>query len=173
MNFKTMIIDEAQNIKNPNTEITKTVKSIKADTRIALTGTPIENSISELWSIFDYSMPGFLTSLQVFEKKYRVKDFDDETNEKLEGLNKLVSPFILRRRKKDVILELPPKIENNIYVSLTTNQKKVYLAELEKVNREMDSVLNDGGISRARFLILKLLTKLRQICIDPRIIYPD
>lgn len=171
IDFKTIIIDEAQNIKNINTEITKTVKSMNASTKIALTGTPIENSILELWSIFDFIMPGFLSGLQTFEKKYKIKEFDEAGTEKIKRLKKLVSPFILRRKKQDVIKDLPDKIENNIYIDLTVEQKKVYLAELEKVNREMDEIMQSEGISKARFLILKLLTKLRQICIDPRLVF--
>lgn len=171
--FKTCIIDEAQNIKNPTTGITKTVKSIKADTKLALTGTPIENSLVELWSIFDFIMPGFLGSEENFESRYRVKDFDEDTTNKLNTLNKLIHPFILRRKKKEVITDLPDKIENNIYIELTTEQKKIYLAELEKVQKEMDEILAIEGISKARFLILKLITKLRQICIDPRIVFEN
>ncbi len=172
MNFKTMIIDEAQNIKNVNTEVTKTVKSIKANTKIALTGTPIENSLLELWSIFDFIMPGFLANLQTFDRKYKIRDINED-DDKINNLNKLVSPFIMRRRKKDVIKDLPDKIENNIYVDLTKEQKKIYLAELEKVNQEMNEIMASGGITKARFLILQLLTKLRQIVIDPRILYKD
>lgn len=171
INFKAIIIDEAQNIKNPNAGVTKTVKSMKSTTRIALTGTPIENSVNELWSIFDFIMPGFLADLDSFDKKYRIKDFDDDTNEKLTNLNKLISPFILRRRKKDVIKDLPDKLENNIYVEMTKEQKKVYLAELERVNKEIEEAMSTGGIQKVRFLILGLLTKLRQICIDPRIVF--
>lgn len=173
LSFKTVIIDEAQNIKNTNAEISKCVKSVKADTKLALTGTPIENSLLELWSIFDFIMPGFLANLKTFDKKYKIKSFSEDDNLKLQNLNKLVSPFIMRRRKKDVIKDLPDKIENNIYVDLTKEQKKIYLAELEKVNKEMDEIISEGGISKARFLILQLLTKLRQIVIDPRIIYKD
>ncbi len=173
LSFKTVIIDEAQNIKNTNAEVSKCVKSVKADTKLALTGTPIENSLLELWSIFDFIMPGFLANLKTFDKKYKIKSFSEDDNLKLQNLNKLVSPFIMRRRKKDVIKDLPDKIENNIYVDLTKEQKKIYLAELEKVNKEMDEIISEGGISKARFLILQLLTKLRQIVIDPRIIYKD
>jgi SNF2 family DNA or RNA helicase len=171
INFKTIIIDEAQNIKNVNTNITKTVKSLKAEARFALTGTPIENSILELWSIFDFIMPGLLIDLNTFDKKYKVRDFDDDGNDKIERLKKIISPFILRRKKIDVIKDLPEKLENNIYIDLTKEQKKIYLAELEKVNKEMDNIIKTEGISKARFLILKLLTRLRQICIDPRIVF--
>lgn len=170
--FKTMIIDEAQNIKNINTEVTKTVKRIQADTKLALTGTPIENSISELWSIFDYIMPGYLGSSSCFEKKYKITDFEKD-DEKIKRLNKLIHPFILRRYKKDVMKDLPDKIENNIYVELTDMQKKIYVEELNRVNEELDLILKKEGISKARFLILKLLTKLRQICIDPSLLYEN
>ena len=170
--FKTMIIDEAQNIKNVNTEVTKTVKAIKAETKFALTGTPIENSISELWSIFDYIMPGYLGNIKSFESKYKISDIEGDS-QKLNILNRLIQPFLLRRYKKDVIKDLPDKIENNIYVELTDLQKQFYLKELERVNEEMDSILETGGLSKARFLILQLLTKLRQICIDPKILYKN
>lgn len=169
--FRTIIIDEAQNIKNINTDVSKTVKSMKSKTKMALTGTPIENSVLELYSIFDFIMPGFLGELDNFSKKYKIRDFDDDTNQKISSLNKLVSPFILRRKKKDVIKDLPEKIENNIYVELTKEQKQIYVAELQKIQKEMDDIIATGGISKARFLILKLLTKLRQICIDPRILF--
>ena len=168
--FKVMVIDEAQNIKNNQAGITKVVKSIKAETKIALTGTPIENSISELWSIFDYIMPGFLNNQKNFESRYKITDFEQD-GEKLDVLAKLINPFILRRKKKDVILDLPDKIENNIYVDLTDEQKKIYVAELERVNKEMEEIMANEGIEKARFMILQLLTKLRQICISPSIIY--
>ena len=171
--FKTMIIDEAQAIKNPTALVTKECKKINAETKIALTGTPIENNVTELWSIFDYIMPGFLNNLDKFNKKYKIKDFDEDSNKKIANLNKIVTPFILRRRKKDVVKELPNKIENNIYVDMTEKQKKLYVAELTKVNQEMETIMHEEGITKARFLILQLLTKLRQICIDPRIISSD
>ena len=173
INFKVMIIDEAQNIKNSNTAITKTVKSINAETKLALTGTPIENSTIELWSIFDYIMPGFLGNIDTFEKRYKVREFDEDTNKNLESLNNLITPFVLRRKKKDVIKDLPDKIENNIYIELTKEQKKIYVAELERVNKEINKILAGEGMKKARFLILQLLTKLRQICIDPRILYAN
>ena len=171
--FNICVIDEAQNIKNPNAGITKTVKSINANTKFALTGTPIENSAIELWSIFDYCMDGFLGGQQEFGRKYSVKDFDEDTNKKLQNLNKLISPFVLRRRKVDVLNDLPDKIENNIYIDLSDSQKKLYAKEVERVNKEFDNILHTEGISKARFLILQLLVKLRQLCIDPRIVYEN
>ncbi|MEG2322431.1 MAG: DEAD/DEAH box helicase [Bacilli bacterium] len=173
INFKTIFIDEAQNIKNPNTNVTKAVKNIKAESKFALTGTPIENSIIELWSIFDFIMPGFLASLQKFQSKYKIKTFDEDTNKMLLNLNKLISPFILRRKKTDVVKELPPKIENNIYLELSLEQKKLYVAELNKVNKQFENLMQTQGFTKSKFLILQLLTKLRQICIDPRILFED
>lgn len=173
INFTSIIIDEAQNIKNPTTEITKTVKSIKAESMFALTGTPLENSVIELWSIFDFIMPGFLSNLDKFKAKYKVKEFDEETNKLLGNLNKEIAPFILRRKKIDVMKELPEKQENNIFIDLSPAQKKLYVAELDRVNKEIDKALETDGIGKVRFMILQLLTKLRQICIDPRIIFEN
>ncbi|MEG0995078.1 MAG: DEAD/DEAH box helicase, partial [Bacilli bacterium] len=173
MNFKVFIIDEAQNIKNDNALTTKIVKKVVANTKIALTGTPIENSALELWSIFDFIMPGFLSNITKFNSKYKFNEFNDETNILLEGLNKLISPFILRRKKTDVLTELPEKLENNIFLELDDEQKKVYVAELKNVKEKMDEILNTEGFSKARFMILQLLTKLRQICIDPSIVFEN
>lgn len=173
INFSVCVIDEAQNIKNPNAGITQAVKKIKAHTKIALTGTPIENSVIELWSIFDFIMPGFFFSQQKFQKKYKVKVFDEDSNKLLAKLNRQISPFILRRKKEDVLKDLPDKISNNIYIDLTQEQKKLYAAEVKRVRREMDDLIGREGFTKARFMILQLLTKLRQLCIDPRIVYDD
>ena len=118
-------------------------------------------------------MPGFLGNIDTFEKRYKVREFDEDTNKNLESLNNLITPFVLRRKKKDVIKDLPDKIENNIYIELTKEQKKIYVAELERVSKEIDKILAGEGMKKARFLILQLLTKLRQICIDPRILYAN
>lgn len=174
INFSIFIIDEAQNIKNPTTGITKAVKSVKAKTRIALTGTPIENSLSELWSIFDFIMPGFFGSMREFNNKYGIKEIEsDDDKHKLNDLNRQISPFILRRKKKDVVSDLPDKIENNIYIDLTDTQKELYVALVEKTRQEMDELIGSEGFSKARFKILELLTRLRQMCIDPSIIYDN
>ncbi len=173
LSFHTMIIDEAQNIKNNLAAVTKAVKKIKAEVKFALTGTPLENSVLELWSIFDYIMPGYLANLTKFQSKYKINDFNDDTQELIKGLNRQINPFILRRKKIDVIKELPSKLINDIFIDLGDEQKKLYVAELEKVKEEMDKIMATDGISKARFLILKLLTKLRQICIDPSIVYEN
>lgn len=166
--FDTCIIDEAQNIKNANTETTRMMKQIHAKTKFALTGTPIENSVLELWSIFDFLMPSFLSSYSKFREKYSVKAIEENPN-LLTDLNEQISPFILRRRKKDVLKELPDKIENNIYVDLTVEQKKLYLACLEQTKKQIETTLREDGFAKSQILILSLLTRLRQICIDPRL----
>ena len=137
--FELVAIDEAQNIKNANAQMTKVVKSLKATTKVALTGTPLENSVLELWSIFDFIMPGYLANLLYFQRKYNIKEVDDEHLKHLASLNKQIAPFILRRKKKDVVKELPDKIENNIFIDLNDEQKKLYAAQLEKNQKRKDS----------------------------------
>lgn len=171
MHFHAIIIDEAQNIKNNAAGITKVVKSMNGDVKFALTGTPLENSILELWSIFDFIMPGYLANLAKFQAKYRIKDFDEKSTKLLSGLSTIINPFILRRRKKDVVKELPEKLINDIYIDMSDEEKKIYVAELEKVQRKMEEIMVTEGMSKARFLILQLLTKLRQICIDPSLVF--
>ena len=170
--FNLVAIDEAQNIKNPNTGISKAVKSLNAEVKFALTGTPIENTLLELWSIFDFIMPGYLASKDKFQSLYNIKELDKEDNN-LNRLNTQISYFILRRKKKDVVKDLPDKLENNIYIDLGKNQKKVYAAEVQKTREELDELIQTEGWTKARFKILQLLTKLRQICIDPSIIFDN
>lgn len=173
LNFNTMVIDEAQNIKNNMAGITKVVKKVNAETKFALTGTPLENSILELWSIFDFIMPGYLASLTKFQSKYKIKDFDEDSEILIKGLSKQINPFILRRKKQDVVKELPDKLINDIYIELKDEQKKLYVAELERVKEAMEKIIETEGMNKARFLILQLITKLRQICIDPSIVYDN
>lgn len=172
ISFDTIIIDEAQNIKNVNTDVTHAVKSINSLNHFALTGTPIENSTLELYSIFDFIMPGFFPSLASFKSKYSIKKIEDDSS-LLMQLKHQVSPFILRRRKKDVLKDLPDKIENKIYVDLTSEQKKIYVAYLEKTKREIKEVIKKEGFMKSQILILSLLTKLRELCIDPNLIIND
>ena len=160
--FDYCIIDEGQNIKNASTQNTKVIKEIKAKTRFALTGTPIENNLTELWSIFDFVMPGYLYSKEVFQEKFISKG---EGN--LENLKLLIKPFILRRTKKEVMRELPDKVENKILVEMTASQKALYSNYIKRVKHAMKNN-KDGKIE-----ILSYLTKLRQICLDPSLIVED
>lgn len=167
--FDTCIIDEAQNIKNLNAEVTKACKSVRADVKFALTGTPIENSILELWSIFDFIMPGYLSSITKFRRTYSVKEMEENENI-LSDLNHQISPFILRRKKTDVLKDLPEKLENQVLIELDENEKKIYLGQLEKTKEQIEETLETEGFLKSQILILSLLTKLRQICIDPRLL---
>ena len=172
-NFELCVIDEAQTIKNYQANMTKEVKKIKARTKIALTGTPLENSVLELWSIFDFIMPGYLNSILKFKEKYGIKDVDEESLTTLKKLNYQIKPFILRRKKKDVSKELPDKIENDIYLELPDFQKALYLKTLKSTQDAIDEMIAKEGFSKSRFEILKLITKLRQICIDPKILFEN
>ena len=173
LNFDLIAIDEAQNIKNTNAGISKTIKSLKSNTKIALTGTPIENSVLELWSIFDFIMPGYLANKDKFQRLYNVKNFDEENNKKLTKLNNQIKYFILRRKKKDVASDLPDKIENNIYIELEDTQKKIYAAEVQKTREKFDEMVKNEGFTKARFEILQLIGKLKQICIDPSLVFEN
>ncbi len=173
INFDLVAIDEAQNIKNASTLVTKAVKSLKSNVRIALTGTPLENSVMELWSIFDFIMPGFLANSKKFKSLYNVGDVDDESLKKLDNLNLQINNFILRRKKVDVAKDLPDKIYNNIYVDFGDEQKRLYVASVQKTKEEMEEIMAIEGFAKARFKILQLLTRLREICIDPGMVFDN
>lgn len=171
--FELCIIDEAQYIKNYQAKMTIALKSLNAKTKIALTGTPLENSVTELWSIFDFLMPGYLNSVKKFHEKYHISDVKQEDLDKLKNLNYQIRPFILRRKKNEVSKELPDKLENNIYLELPEEQKKLYLSVLKETEKEIEELIARDGFKKARFKILILLTKLRQICIDPHVLYDN
>ncbi|WEG11138.1 DEAD/DEAH box helicase [Pullulanibacillus sp. KACC 23026] len=153
--FSTLILDEAQAIKNHTTKTAKAVREIHAGTRFALSGTPIENSIDELWSIFQTIMPDFFPNQKAFRELERDK------------VARMIRPFLLRRLKKDVLTELPDKIETVHYSELTNQQKKLYLAYLEKLQKESKQSLQEEGFQKNRIKILAGLTRLRQLCCHP------
>lgn len=159
--FDYCIIDEGQNIKNASAKNTKAIKEIKAKTRFALTGTPIENNLAELWSIFDFVMPGYLYSKEVFQEKFISK------GDNLESLKLLIKPFILRRTKKEVMRELPDKVEKKILVEMTDSQKALYSNYIKRAKAKISNT-KDGKIE-----IFSYLTKLRQICLDPSLIVEE
>ena len=173
IDFELCVVDEAQNIKNYQAGMTKEIKKIKANCKIALTGTPVENNVTELWSIFDFIMPGYLNSVIKFKEKYNIKDVDEKGISILKRLNYQISPFILRRKKKDVVESLPDKIEKNIYIDLPDDQKKLYLKILKDTQDEIDEMIEVEGFSKARMKILQLLMKLRQLCIDPSVMFEN
>lgn len=164
LQFDTVFIDEAQFIKNAASLNAQSVKQLKANHRFALTGTPIENSLSELWSIFDFIMPNYLMSHTKFIKRYEKLILKDNP-EALEELNRRIRPFVLRRMKIDVLKELPLKIEEKILTEMTEEQKKVYLSFMENIRTNLD--LEHAPMEKNQIKILAALTRLRQICCHP------
>lgn len=170
--FDTEVIDEAQNIKNQGTLAAKSVKKIKAEVRIALTGTPIENRLSELWSIFDYLMPGLLGTYDKFRKGYEVPIVQSKDEELLQRLKKMVSPFILRRMKRDVLKELPDKIEQIVYSQMEEEQRKLYVGHVERLLESLGKK-SSQEVQSGKLEILAELTRLRQLCCDPALLYDN
>ncbi len=169
--WKAVIIDEAQNIKNPGAGQTRAVKSLKSDIRIAMSGTPVENRLSEYWSIFDFTNKGYLGSLKSFTEKFAVPIEVERNKNKLSRFLKITGPFILRRLKSDksVISDLPDKIENNYYASLVKEQAAIYQNVLDTIMNTIEDVdlkEKEGNIQR-RGLVLKLIMALKQVCNHP------
>ena len=167
--FRFEIIDEAQYIKNHLTAAAKSVKLIRARTRFALTGTPIENRLSELWSIFDYLMPGFLYTYPRFsaDLEMPIVKFQDEAA--AERLRRMASPFILRRRKEDVLRDLPEKLEEVRYAGMESKQRRLYDGQVVRMKSDMRGQ-SEADFRKSRIQILAELTKIRQICCDPSLI---
>ena len=173
MEFSYIIADEAQNFKNPGTQAAKSIKELKGRVRFALTGTPIENNLMELWSIFDFIMPGYLYSANKFNRIYEapiVKLGDANAAEKLRTQ---IAPFVLRRMKMNVLKELPEKTETTLQADLTTEQKKIYHATLLKAIGAFDDIIKKGSFADNRMQILAQLTRLRQICCHPSLYLDD
>lgn len=157
INFDYCIIDEAQNIKNPDAIITKAIKNVNAKVRFALTGTPIENNLMELWSIFDFIMPGYLYN------KSKFKSIFVNNDKNIIELKNLIKPFILRRTKKEVITELPDKIEQKIIIDLEKEHKKAYKGYVNLITRKIKENNQDN------ITVFSYLTKLRQLCLSPEL----
>ena len=167
--FRYMLADEAQYMKNSNTQNAKAVKKINAKTRFALTGTPIENSLAELWSIFDYILPGYLFSYRKFKEKYEIPIVSENSEIAMEKLKMLIEPFILRRTKKEVLTELPDKTITIMNSEMTKEQEKIYLSYLAQAKNELNEEIEQKGFAKSHIKILALLTRLRQICCHPEL----
>lgn len=170
MDFAFEVIDEAQYIKNPDTQAAQAVKGIHAGFRIALTGTPIENRLSELWSIFDYLLPGYLYNYTRFRDEYEnpvVRDGDEGTELRLK---QMIEPFVLRRLKSDVLKDLPPKIEEVKYAALEDTQKQLYDATVAQLKLMLERQ-SDEEFRENKIAVLAQLTRLRQICCDPGLVF--
>ena len=163
MEFRFVILDEAQNIKNAGSMAAEAVKKLKADTRFALTGTPMENGVGELWSLFDFVLPGYLPAYNVFLHRY-------QEGENADDLMRRIRPFLIRRLKQDVLDELPDKIEVVMTANMTDEQKTVYAAELERTKHRVERIMEAGEINRNRMEILSAITELREICCHPSLV---
>ena len=170
LEFDTVILDEAQHIKNRQTQNALAVKGIRARHRLVLTGTPLENSVLDLWSIFDFLMPGYLGSANDFRERYEQPITRDRNVEAQARLGRRLRPFILRRTKSEVATELPAKIEQISFCDLTDDQRAAYQQVLEAGRQEVLATAGAEGEARSRLVVLTTLLRLRQICCDLRLL---
>ena len=170
--FEIQVIDEAQYIKNHTTKAAKAVKEIRADFKVALTGTPIENRLSELWSIFDYLMPGFLFPYRRFREEFEVPIVAGNQEEEMDCLRRMIRPFVLRRLKRDVLKELPAKLEEAVYAGMEGEQMRLYRAHVQRLRLMLEGQTEEEFATQ-KIQMLSELTRLRQLCCDPALVYED
>lgn len=170
--FSYQVIDEAQYIKNHVAKASKAVKEIRADFKTALTGTPIENRLSELWSIFDYLMPGFLFPYNRFREELEIPIVVNHEEEELERLKKMIRPFVLRRLKRDVLKDLPLKMEEAVFAKMEGEQERLYRAHVQRLRLTLEGQSEEEFATR-KIQILSELMRLRQLCCDPALVYED
>jgi superfamily II DNA or RNA helicase len=168
--FDTVVLDEAQHIKNRQTQNAQAVKAIRSEHRLVLTGTPMENSVLDLWSIFDFLMPGYLGSAQDFRDRYEIPITRAKDVEAQVRLARRLRPFILRRLKTEVAKDLPPKLEQVSFCELSEDQRAVYNQILEASRKEVLDAVGAQGLAKSRMVVLTALLRLRQICCDLRLL---
>jgi superfamily II DNA or RNA helicase len=168
--FDTLVLDEAQHIKNRETQNAKAVKAVRAGHRLVLTGTPMENSVLDLWSLFDFLMPGYLGNADDFRDRYEIPITKERDKASMARLGKRIRPFLLRRLKRDVVKELPAKLEHVSYCELTPSQAEVYAQVLAATRRQVDEAVGAQGLAKSRMVILTALLRLRQVCCDLRLL---
>jgi len=164
--LSSLILDEAQHIKNRNTQNAKAVKKLQAVNRLVLTGTPVENSVSDLWSIMDFLMPGYLTTHELFRQRFEapIRSGGAEGADAQARLRKKLQPFLLRRLKRDVAKDLPPKIEKTAYCRMTNDQRLVYQELVRSSSEKLEALVAQQGYERSRMQVLQTLLRLRQAC---------
>ncbi|MFN3408328.1 MAG: DEAD/DEAH box helicase, partial [Limisphaerales bacterium] len=173
LEFDTVVLDEAQHIKNRQTQNAQAVKAVKARHRLVLTGTPLENSVLDLWSIFDFLMPGYLGTAKDFRERYELPITREKSSEAQARLARRLRPFVLRRLKREVAADLPAKLEQVSFCELTPDQRAVYQQVLEATRNEVLAAEGAAGEARARMVALTALLRLRQLCCDLRLLKPD
>lgn len=172
INYQWVILDEAQVIKNPNAKITQSVKQIKTQHKLCLTGTPMENHLGELWSLFDFLMPGYLSNQKGFNDLYR-KPIENGELYAQKWLNKRITPFLLRRTKETVATELPAKTEIIQYLELPKQQRVLYETIRVSMEKKVRDLLKNKGIAKSHIEFLDALLKLRQACCHPNLVKLD
>ncbi len=170
LEFDTVVLDEAQHIKNRQTQNAQAVKAVKSRHRLVLTGTPLENSVLDLWSIFDFLMPGYLGTAQDFRERYEMPITREKNSEAQTRLARRLRPFMLRRLKKDVAADLPEKLEQVSFCELTADQRAVYQQVIEASRKEVLDAVGAQGLARSRMVVLSALLRLRQVCCDLRLL---
>ena len=170
LELDTLVLDEAQHIKNRSTQNAKTVKSFHATHRLVLTGTPLENSVGDLWSLFDFLMPGYLGTADDFRDRYELAITRDKDVGALQRLGRRIRPFLLRRLKREVVQELPAKLEQIAYCELNEDQSAVYQQLLAHTRKEVLEATGEQQLARSRMLVLTALLRLRQVCCDLRLL---
>lgn len=168
--FHFLVLDEAQQIKNPKSVTARSVRELKAEHRLCLTGTPMENHLGELWALFDFLMPGWLGDEKSFVRQWRTPIEKHGNAERRGQLSRRVAPFLLRRTKEQVATELPPKTETIQYVELDGPQRDLYETVRLAMNDKVRAEISKHGVARSQIVILEALLKLRQVCCDPRLV---
>jgi SNF2 family DNA or RNA helicase len=171
--FNYIILDESQAIKNAQSQVSKAVKVLRSNHRLVLTGTPIENSVQELWSQLSFVNPGLLGSFRAFQDRFVVPIEKQKDVQKMRQLKAIISPFILRRTKDQVATDLPAKMEQIVYCEMSEDQAESYEKVKSHYRNEIIKVIKDMGIGKSQFTLLQGLTKLRQIANHPLLINPD
>jgi len=169
-NWHYVILDEAQQIKNPRAQAAQVSRALKARHRLCLTGTPMENHLGELWAQFDFLMPGFLGSREDFNRHYRTPIEKHRDRECLDRLRRRIAPFLLRRAKDQVASELPPKTEIIRAAAFEPKQARLYESIRLTMESKVRQAINDRGLARSHIVVLDALLKLRQVCCDPRLL---
>ena len=170
--FSCLVLDEAQYIKNAATKAARSIEHLRAAHRFAMTGTPVENRLSDLWSIFNCVMPGYLYAYTTFRKEWEQPIAKEEDEVVKARLSRMVSPFLLRRKKGDVLKDLPDKLEENVYIQLSEEQEKLYRASRDQLVYNLTHS-DAEEVKRDRIKILAALTRLRQLCCSPALCYEN
>ena len=170
LEFDTVVLDEAQHIKNRQTQNAQAVKAVKSAHRLVLTGTPLENSVLDLWSIFDFLMPAYLGTAQDFRERYELPISREKNSQAQTRLARRLRPFLLRRLKREVAADLPPKLDQVSFCELTPDQRSVYQQVIEASRKEILEAVGEQGVARSRMMVLSALLRLRQVCCDLRLL---